>query len=77
MDINTKKFISKYGIKFAGLYILAFVLLVTFFSRLHFRTFPGDLLVEEGSFTLYLPFTSSLAFAVFFLVIFDIYKNIR
>ncbi len=77
MNIGTKKFLARYGLRFAGLYLLAFILLVTFFSRFSFRTFPGDLLIERGDFVLYLPFTSALAFAVFFLVVFEIYKNIH
>lgn len=77
MDIKWKKFISEYGLRFAGLYLVAFFLLVTFFGKFAFRTFPGDLLIRRGDFVLYLPFTSALAFAVFFLVIFEIYKNMR
>lgn len=77
MNINIKKFLANYGLKFGGLYVVAFILLVSFFGRFKFRTFPGDVLIERGDFTLYLPLVSSLAFAVFFLVIFEIYKNIR
>lgn len=77
MNLKWKQFMSTYGLKFAGIYILAFFLLVNFFGRFNFNTFPGDLLIKRESFTLYLPFTSSLAFAVFFLVIFEVYKNMR
>ena len=57
--------------------MIAFLLLVTFFGRFKFRTFPGDVLIDNDTFVLYLPFTSALAFAVFFLVIFEIYKNMH
>lgn len=77
MNISVKKFISNYGIKFGGLYLVAFLLLVTFFGKFKFRTFPGDVLIDNGTFVLYLPFTSALAFAVFFLVIFEIYRNMH
>ena len=77
MNIGTKKFLAKYGLKFAGLYALSFFLLITFFSRFNFQTFRGDLLIERESFTIYLPFTSSFAFAVFILIIFEIYKTMK
>lgn len=77
MNIKLKKFISTYGIKFVVFYLLAFFLLVTMFSKFTFQTFPGDVLIKNQSFTLYLPFTSALAVAAFFLVIIEIYKNLR
>lgn len=77
MGIGWKKWLSKYGIRFAGLYILSFFLLVTFFGRFGFQTFPGDILIERGTFVLYLPFASAFAFAIFFLIIFEVYKNLR
>ncbi len=77
MNINIKKFISVYGIKFAIFYALAFFLLVTFFGRHEFRTFPGDVVINIGESVLYLPFTSALAIAVFFLVIIEIYRNLH
>lgn len=77
MNLKLKQFLANYGLKFAGLYLISFVLLVTFFGKYSFNTFPGDVLIERASFTIYLPFVSSLAIAVFFLVIFEVYKNMR
>jgi len=77
MNINVKKFISIYGIRFVLAYLFAFFVLVTFFGRFEFQTFPGDLLMQRETFAIYLPFTSALAFAVFFIIIFEVYKNLR
>lgn len=77
MNIKLKKFISTYGIKFVAFYLLGFFILVSLFGRFAFQTFPGDILIKNQSFTLYLPFTSALAFAAFFLVIIEVYKNLR
>jgi len=57
---------------FAGFYLLAFFVLVTFYSRFEFPTFPADILINKG-FVLYLPFGSSLAFALFAVVMIETY----
>lgn len=77
MNIGTKKFLARYGLKFAGIYVLGFIVLVTFAGRFKATVFPGDILIQRESFTIYFPFTSSLAIAVFVLIIFEVYKNIR
>ena len=77
MGIGWKKFLAKYGLTFFGFYIVAFFLLVTLANSREFPTFPGDILINPGSFRIYLPFTSAGAFAVFFLIIIEIYKNMR
>jgi len=77
VNIKLKKFIASYGIKFIAFYFLSFFILTTFFARFKFQTFPGDILYKGKNFYVYLPFTSALAIAVFFLIIIEIYKNMR
>ena len=77
MGIGWKKFLARYGLTFFGIYVIAFFLLVTLASTHNFPTFPGDVLINPGSLRIYLPFTSSGAFAVFFLIVVEIYKNMR
>lgn len=77
MNISVKKFISIYGAKFFIFYVLAFFLLVTFFGRFEVKTFPGDFVIPLGENAIYLPFTSSLGVALFFLVVIEIYRNLH
>jgi hypothetical protein len=71
---NWKTLIKKYGVIFSLTYIGTFILLVTFYSRYEFPTFPGDILINRGGFFIYLPFTSSLASAAFVTILTEAYK---
>ena len=69
--MQVKKLMQLYGVTFFGSYLLFFILLVVFYPRFQFPTFPGDILIGES---FYLPLSSSLAFAFFVTIIFEIYK---
>lgn len=77
LNRQSQEILKKWGLLFLGAYLFGFVLLVTFFSKYNFNTFPGDILIQRESFRLYLPFTSSLAIATFTIVLFEVFKNFR
>lgn len=73
-------FLARYGMIFIGLYLGTFFLMITMQRSIGFEAFPGDLFLETeklGGLVLYLPFISALASAVFFTIIFEIYKNLK
>jgi hypothetical protein len=72
--MEKKKFLARYGPLFAVSYVFAFLFLVTFYKKFHFRTFPGDILIKGGGVVFYIPFTSAAAFALFIVAIIEMYK---
>lgn len=75
-----QKFFAKHGLIFSAIYVVTFLLLVTFQPKLKFDAFPGDLFFEIdlfGGLTFYMPFVSSLASAVFFTIIFEVYRFLK
>lgn len=77
MGVGWKKFLSVYGIKFAGFYLLAFFLLVTFAGASQDFSVFGDIVINVGSGVIFLPFASSLLISAFMLIVFEIYRNIK
>lgn len=69
-----KTFLSKYGLIFSGAYLVGFIVLVTFYSKFHFPTMPGDILIQNDTFVFYLPLVSSAAIAAFTTVMYEAYK---
>lgn len=72
-----KKFMSVHGAFFVGVYFISFFLLVTLGSRIKFDTFYGDVAFKVGASRIYLPFTSSLAAAIFFVIIYSVYRFLK
>jgi hypothetical protein len=75
-DFQWKPFFKKYGVMFVGVYFGSFVFLITFYNRFEFPTFPGDILLSSKKLNIliYFPFASSLAIALFTVIMFEAYK---
>jgi len=70
--------LAKYGPMFAVVWVGAFIMLVTLVQKgANLSTFWGDILIERAGITVYLPFTSSAAFAAFVVSFFEMYNFIK
>lgn len=69
-----KNLLSKYGLMFGAVYVIAFFLLITLSGQFDLPTFPGD--IKFGNF-FYLPFTSSAAIAIFTTIMLEMYNVMK
>jgi len=64
MKLWLQNFFKKHGAMFVGLYIVSFFIISTFLSKSAFRDLPKNL-------------GTSLASAIFFIIIFEVYKGLK
>lgn len=73
-----KTLLAKYGPLFAVVWVGAFIVLVTLVQKgADLPTYWGDILIQKVGLTIYLPFTSSAAFAAFVVCLFEMYNFIK
>lgn len=66
-----------HGVFLVLVYFGSFFLMVSLGSRFDFQTFWGDVAIEFSNFRIYLPFTSSLAFSIFSVIMFSVYRSVK
>lgn len=72
-----QKFFARYGMIFVAVYFVSFFLLITFAGGTNIQTYPGDVRLEIAESVVYLPFTSSFAFAIVATLLYQAYKVLK